>query len=429
MIFSDRYEIIKSIYETKDTSVYLVRHKSLSENRILKCVSKGTFGIPTSGASTVGAAREADVLKKLRHPGIPILYDYDEDDEHIYLVEEFVQGVPLSDYLNWRDSISVEQICSFLVQLCEILEYLHKRKPFPILYQDLKPEHIFLRGERLILIDYGAALFVPRFGEAFQKYGTPGYCAPETIENGTSTIRSDIYSTGRVAKLLISHTKEKVPFYVQRLIQKACKENPNDRPRSMEEYKKDWEKAYAKASVSEKKLVPETIVVAGADRGIGTTHIALSLVVYLNSNGINSYYVDQTDSRSTQCLTENGPGFYERDQIIYHHHFKAVLNTGEAVCKIAKPNGTQVVDAGCHFSNFEGSDMVLYVVGSRPWQQQSIKLGDALPQDAILILNPTNKYVGFGMTSRLGKNLFGFPLDADPFTLSRRKKEFFRKIL
>ena len=46
-------------------------------------------------------------------------------------------------------NISQELIIKTGVQLCEILDYLHHLSPYPILYQDLKPEHIILCGDQL----------------------------------------------------------------------------------------------------------------------------------------------------------------------------------------------------------------------------------------------------------------------------------------
>ena len=458
MYIDERYERIKVIYEARDTSVYLVRHRTLSEDRILKRIRKKDrmseeffiakeigrkerseldrsisaeeerAGHPEQTGFGCGAGREAEILKNLRHPGIPILYDYEEDENDICLVEEYVRGVPLSEYLEWRRSISVEQICSFLVQICEILEYLHKREPFPILYQDLKPEHLYLRGEELMLIDYGAALYVPQSGQAFQKYGTPGYVAPEIVCHGTTSVQADIYSIGCVALLLARHADERIPSWMNRLIRWAMKEKPKERPASIEIYRKEWENARAKAANSGKDPFPATIVVTGASPGCGTTHIAVSLTVYLNANGRRAYFADRTDSRTTQRLGRYGPGFYEKDMIIYHHHFQAVLNTGPAVEAPPDPKGIRVVDAGCEFREDEEPDMTLCVVDSRPWQERTVDFL-VIPQDAVVLLNPANRFFGRKLAGESGRKLMGFPLDADPFSLSRQKKELFGKLM
>lgn len=422
--FFGRYEVEKIIYETDDTAVYLVRHKSLSEYRIIKRIRK-----TDRLSAAMGGRHEAEILKDLRHAGIPVLYDYEESGEYIFLVEEYVRGVALSEYLDERDSISVEQICSFLVQICEIIAYLHKREPFPILYQDMKPEHLYLRGERLMLIDYGAALYAPRSGTTFQKYGTRGYCAPEIVANGTTSVQADIYSVGRVAELLLSHTKERVPVRIRRLVRWACRANPEERPASAEDYLREWEQVLARYSVSEVETSRATIVVAGTAPACGTTHIAIALTVYLNAVGKRAYYIDRTDQRVTQQLCRNSRGFYERDRMVSAHQFRAVLNTGAAVEKPELPkDGIRVVDAGCDFGAAEDADRTICVAGSRPWQERGVDL-DALPEDAAIVVNPANRFAGSRLAKESGRAIFGFPMDSDPFTLSRKKRKLFRKLM
>ena len=420
----DRYEVEKTIYETGDTAVYLVRHRTLSEHRIIKRIQKTErLSIEMSGR------HEADILKTLRHPGIPVLYDYEELKDEVLLVEEYVQGVALSEYLDWCDSISVEQICSFLVQICGIIAYLHKREPFPVLYQDLKPEHLYLRDGRLVLIDYGAALYAPRSGATFQKYGTQGYCAPEIVANGTTSVQTDIYSVGRVAELLLSHSKERIPLRVRRLIRWACRTDPKERPASAEEYLREWERMLARYSVSETETSHATIVVAGTTPACGTTHIAMSFVVYLNTVGQRAYYIDRTDSRATQQLCRNSPGFYERDMVVYHTRFRAVLNTGAAVEETEMPkDGICVMDAGCDFGTAKDADRMICVAGSRPWQERSIEM-NMMPEDALIVVNPANRFAGSRLAKESGRAVFGFPTDPDPFVLSRKKKELFRKLM
>ena len=75
---------------------------------------------------------------------------------------------------------------------------LHER-PEPILYRDLKPEHVILCGDgRVRLLDLGCAC---RLSEAWKsKAGSPGYAAPEQLcERGhRQGVYSDVYSFGKV---------------------------------------------------------------------------------------------------------------------------------------------------------------------------------------------------------------------------------------
>lgn len=128
-----------------------------------------------------GFPAEASLLKNLNHPGIPIIYDIEEDDTYYYIIEEFIRGESLDTFVLHQETISQELIIEFCIQLCEILDYLHHYAPYPILYQDLKPEHIILCGNQLKLIDFGIASFFTGSGKHFQKFGTKGYAAPEAV--------------------------------------------------------------------------------------------------------------------------------------------------------------------------------------------------------------------------------------------------------
>ena len=114
------------MYHTSATRIYKVRHRSLGELRILKVISK---------AHMQGFSYEAETLRSLRHPGIPILYDYGEDEESICLIEEYIRGVSLQEYLLHHSIITRDWSMGILRQVCDILQYLHEQKPTPILYQ------------------------------------------------------------------------------------------------------------------------------------------------------------------------------------------------------------------------------------------------------------------------------------------------------
>ena len=73
---------------------------------------------------------EANILAKLRHPGIPIVYDIEEDEAFYYIIEEYVEGESLEKLL-WNTSVSQEYMIQIGIQLCGIVSFLHSQKPFP----------------------------------------------------------------------------------------------------------------------------------------------------------------------------------------------------------------------------------------------------------------------------------------------------------
>ena len=72
-ILSGRYQIIRSLGTGQTSTVYLARHLSLDAERAIKV-------IPKTGASPVSVLTEAQLLKSLNHPGIPMIVDIEEDD-------------------------------------------------------------------------------------------------------------------------------------------------------------------------------------------------------------------------------------------------------------------------------------------------------------------------------------------------------------
>lgn len=100
---------------------------------------------------------EADILKRLDHPGLPKIVDIIEKKDAIWMVMEFIEGKTLKEILNERGRIEEKEILIWGKQLCEVLSYLHSKKP-SIIYRDLKPENIILKKTgRLVLIDFGTA--------------------------------------------------------------------------------------------------------------------------------------------------------------------------------------------------------------------------------------------------------------------------------
>ncbi|EFH80353.1 serine/threonine-protein kinase [Ktedonobacter racemifer] len=153
--------------------------------------------------------REVSILSTLSHPQVPLIYDHFRDQDHWYLVLEYVAGRTLESHLaTWKEQgkhLSLEEILSMGLQLCRILKYLHNRQP-PLIYRDLKPSNIMrtLTGT-LYLIDFGIARhFRPGQGRDTQPLGSPGYAAPEQYGRAQTTPQADIYSLGALLYQLLS---------------------------------------------------------------------------------------------------------------------------------------------------------------------------------------------------------------------------------
>ncbi|HYB90666.1 MAG TPA: protein kinase [Candidatus Binataceae bacterium] len=139
--------------------------------------------------------REATVLARLSHPGIPTLIDHFAEKGRHYLVMEFVAGGDLDRVLESLPPggrVPENQVVRWMRQLLEVLDFLHGQSP-PIIYRDFKPGNVMIdKDGRAMLVDFGIARFLPRSGRATQ-IGSPGYAPPEQYV-GKVEPRSDLYA-------------------------------------------------------------------------------------------------------------------------------------------------------------------------------------------------------------------------------------------
>ena len=143
---------------------------------------------------------ELNCLQELQHPGIPQVLEHRREGASYQLVLPYIEGTSLKNRLEEKGEVEPGEAFSLLLQLGEILCYLHSRKP-PVLYRDLKPEHIQIdQNGQVHLLDFDGAMPVGKVGE---QIGNPRFSAPEQfVPQGEVDERSDIYAFGKIAELL-----------------------------------------------------------------------------------------------------------------------------------------------------------------------------------------------------------------------------------
>jgi|GEM_PF-1576169 len=138
------------------------------------------------------------VLKDLAHPNIIRILDFGQlPDGRLFLVEEFLEGLPLDVYCRERSFAECEPL------FCDILKGLSELQRCQIVHGDLKAANILVTrtGDKASakILDFGMAhSLTAKDGIAAPRIsgGTPSTMAPEVILQHESTHRSDLYSLG-----------------------------------------------------------------------------------------------------------------------------------------------------------------------------------------------------------------------------------------
>ncbi|MCE1246337.1 MAG: serine/threonine protein kinase [Firmicutes bacterium] len=152
--------------------------------------------------------REAAILSRLDHPGLPQVTDFftDTDPETghsaCWLVMSYIDGEDMETMLKRNaPPYSKKWVVRFALSILNILHYLHSQNP-PIIYRDLKPSNILIAGKTIYLVDFGIARTLDLSHKGTQ-IGTPGYAPPEQYKGYTDE-RSDIYSLGVLLHYLLT---------------------------------------------------------------------------------------------------------------------------------------------------------------------------------------------------------------------------------
>ena len=176
------------------------------------------------------ALREGQIAEGLRHKNIVETLEVIPGDHEIYLVTEYVKGLPLDEAAR---GYSLEQIVDSLAQILEALVYAHGQG---IIHRDIKPQNALVdaRG-RVKLTDFGVAYRAgdTRLTRVGFAVGTPGYIAPEILDGAAEpSALTDIYAVGATARTLLAHQPYEPTPRLREFVNRATSPNPAHRPQS-----------------------------------------------------------------------------------------------------------------------------------------------------------------------------------------------------
>ncbi|CAD8131531.1 unnamed protein product [Paramecium pentaurelia] len=148
------------------------------------------------------------ILSEIKHQNILQLHELYIGNQNYYLVMELAKGGSLLSLMKKRQTLfSRADIRTIMKQLLEGLTFIHSHN---IMHRDLKPENILFMNkdlESLVIADFGLAQSVDSHPYTYPKCGTPGFVAPEILEQDSDqakySVLCDIFSAGVILYVLL----------------------------------------------------------------------------------------------------------------------------------------------------------------------------------------------------------------------------------
>ena len=229
---NEKHDILDTLSESDKCVVFNARSKINGEQVVVRVIYNAT----------------ADVLKSLpqvKSPYISQVLDVIQDESDVVVIEKFIEGITLRQFLDDGGELSETEIHTLFIQLCQALSTIHREG---IIHRDIKPSNMMIHNKNAVLIDFDVARrHDPKQSADTVYMGTKGYAAPEQYGFSQTDSRSDIYSLGVVIKeLLGDHFNTSI---YKPIIEKCTQFDPNNRYQVADEVLADLKRITFEAPV------------------------------------------------------------------------------------------------------------------------------------------------------------------------------------
>lgn len=213
------YDDLRYIARGGQGLVYRAVQRSTNRPVAIKILMDGELA---SGPARRRFEREIELVARLNHPNIVRVYDSGSlDDGRLFLVMEYVDGVPLDVALAPRavdgseqsaQPASLRSTLELFATVCEAVEAAHQRG---IIHRDLKPSNIRVDAAgRPLVLDFGIAKLTDSASDLRtvtegQFVGSLPWASPEQVSGGSDAMlllgmSSDVYSLGVILYQLLT---------------------------------------------------------------------------------------------------------------------------------------------------------------------------------------------------------------------------------
>lgn len=202
-VLRGKYRIFRLVDAGGAGTVFEAEHLQLHGRVAVKILRQ----VLADQAALVSLTRKADSIRKLEHPNVVRVLDFDTAESGApYLVMEYLTGRSLAALLAERGQLELQDVARLVSQAAAGLAAAHRES---IVHRDLRPTTIFLAnapGEREIvkLLDFGLTRRIEqdqRLTGEYDVLGVPHYVAPEQALGRSFDVgpHSDQYSLAVIA--------------------------------------------------------------------------------------------------------------------------------------------------------------------------------------------------------------------------------------
>ena len=195
-LLADRYRLIERIDEGGAGEVWRARDEKLDRDVAIKLL-----GPDADDAFRARFADEARRAAAVVHPNVVTVFDEGRDGADAFMVMELVPGKTLREIVAERGPLPPHEVSRLIRQVAAALDAAHAAG---VIHCDVKPANVIVDPKGVAkLTDFGIAR-AARDRDEQELLGTARYIAPERVEGGPVTARTDVYGLGLVAYELLT---------------------------------------------------------------------------------------------------------------------------------------------------------------------------------------------------------------------------------
>ena len=198
VVLGGRYRVGRKLGEGGMGSVWLAEDSTLDGREV--AIKMLPAHLATNKRAIKSLKEEAKLAMALSHPNVVTLRSFEEADQGVFLIMDYVNGETLEEMLADREALPVDEVMRLFLPLAQAIDYAHTKK---VVHRDIKPSNVLIDREGIPYVtDFGIAR---EMKDTFTRVtgsntsGTLPYMAPEQLRGEQPSPAQDVYSLAAAA--------------------------------------------------------------------------------------------------------------------------------------------------------------------------------------------------------------------------------------